>query len=423
MTTTRSLRQTLNLLVLLALGTQPLHAQQFTHKAKVNPVPESGFYRIPLSPTMAAYAQANWQDLRLFNAKGKEVPFLLKAESPYKVDEDYVAFNIASNSSTNELQTLVIENPTKKKINRFLLDMSNTETDRTIRISGSNNNNEWFSVIDSVSFTMWGQTNESTVRQSISFPYSQFAYYKIDIKKLNKEPLNITQVGFSRDTVHVPAYQRVPGMRYTTQQEGTITRIQISVEPRNLIDQLQFFIREPKQYQREVSIKAPRANYNRKEYTLSRSKNRRNGDMDETILTLSSTEGGNLFTKFMLGEAHQTNVTLEIENNNNPPLQIDSVVAYQLNTSICAELEAGSTYFMYMGDSNLKAPLYDLVYFEKKIPNVLPNATVGDLQLKSEAATGEFNAQQERYMVWAGMGILALFLLFITRNLMKKIDN
>lgn len=422
MTTKRFLHQTIKISLALALCSTSMMAQEFSHKAKIQAVPKTGFYRIPLNPGMAAWAQAGWQDIRLFDAQGKEVPYLLKTETNYLVDEDFVAFNMADNTSNDSVQTLLIENPSLKKINRFLIDMSNTETDRTVRISGSNNKSNWYSVIDSVAFTMWGQPNESVVRQSISFPFSNYAYYKIEIKKRNKEALNITQVGFSRDTVRIPAYRKVDGVTFTIKQDASITRINATVQPRNIIHQLRFYIREPKLYKRDVVVSTPGNVYRSKHYTLS-SRKKYNNAKNEGLLVLSSEDHGELFTQFMLGEIHQNEFSLSIENNNNPPLLIDSIVAYQLNTTLFAELKSGAPYFIYLGDSNLNAPQYDLVYFEKNIPKQLPDAVVEPLLLKSDNAMGEYSGTNDKYIVWIGMGLLAVFLLFITRNLMKKIDN
>lgn len=424
MTTPRILQQTLKLSLALYLTTQALSvsAQEFTHKAKIQAVPKNGFYRIPLNPNMAAQAKDHWEDIRLFDAKGKEIPYLLKPESPYQVNEDYESFNIATNESNDTYQTIIIENPTLKKINRLLLDMNNAETNRMVRISGSKNKTDWFTISDSLQLTLWGQTNESVIRKAIDFPTNDYPYFKLEIKRQNKEALNITQVGFSRDTIHVPAYQRINNLQYTTKQEGSKTIINVTLKPRNHIDQLRFYVREP-QYKRHATIKTHQNNYNKKTYTLKRERSRSYEPSNETQLTLSSKENGTLFTSYILGENHQTEFSITIENNSNQPLSIDSLVGYQLNTAVCAELKAGAPYFLYLGDSNLSAPMYDLVYFEKNIPKVLPNAVVEPVKLKSETSDGEYNGNSEKYRVWVGMGLLAAFLLFITRNLMKKIEN
>ena len=81
MTTKRFLHQTIKISLALALCSTSLMAQEFSHKAKIQAVPKTGFYRIPLNPGMAAWAQAGWQDIRLFDAQGKEVPYLLKTET------------------------------------------------------------------------------------------------------------------------------------------------------------------------------------------------------------------------------------------------------------------------------------------------------------------------------------------------------
>lgn len=421
MTTNNILRYSLN--AFLLFSTLSVQAQSFSHKAKINAVNKAGFYRIPLSTNMANLSQAEWEDLRIFDAKGKEVPYVLRRENPYQNNDSYTALNIQLAESGEDWQTLVIENPTKVKLNHLLLDMQNAVTDRSIRISGSNNANTWYGILDSVNFTVWGNANETTLRQGIQFPSTNYAYFKIEINKKNKEPLNILQAGYSVDTQYKPVYKRVNNIRYALKEQGQKTHIDFTLDGRNRIDRLQFYVREPKMYQRDVFIKA-KSGYRSKNYTLSRSKHQRNSaQFDQTELTLNSNEGSVLNTQFILGTNHQQQFSLDIENNNNPPLQIDSIVAEQLNAYLVAELKSDTPYFLYMGDSNITAPVYDLVYFEKNIPAQLSDASVDEPTLKQARLAGEDNHKNEQYKLWGAMGILAVFLLFITRNLMKKIEN
>ncbi|MBU3677097.1 MAG: DUF3999 family protein [Chitinophagaceae bacterium] len=423
MTITR-LRLTYKLSVFFSLCALQLSAQEFSHKAKINPVPKSGFYRIPLSSNLAGLAQAQWDDLRMFDANGKEVPYIIKRESTFVNNEDYTAMNVASQETLNQVQTLVIENPEKKKINQLLLDMQNAETDRSIRISGSNDKVNWFSISDSLNFSVWGNANETTLRKAIQFPKSNYAFFKLEIKQGYKEPLNITQIGYSFDTLHKPQYVRVNNLSYSRNEIGQTTKLNFTFQGRNRVDQLVFYIREPKQYQREVIIKNQAYRPIGKIYTLERSKHQRRAEyLNENQLILSSSTGGALSTQYILGELHHEKFTLEIQNKNDPPLPIDSIVGYQLNTYIVAELKAEAPYFIYVGDSTLNSPTYDLVYFENNIPHQLPDAQVNEPIKKVEPIDGENKRQNERYLIGGAMVLLALFLLFITKNLMKKINN
>ncbi|MGI9192341.1 MAG: DUF3999 family protein [Chitinophagaceae bacterium] len=423
MTITR-LRLTYKLSLLFSLCAFQLSAQEFSHKAKIKPVSKNGFYRIPLSSNLAGLAQAQWDDLRVFDAKGKEVPYIIRRESAFENNEDYTAMSVASQETINQVQTLVIENPEKKKINQLLLDMQNAETDRSIRISGSNNKVDWFSISDSLNFSIWGNANETTLRKAIQFPKSNYAFFKLEIKQGNKEALNITQVGYSFDTLHQPHYVRVNNLKYTRQEIGQKTKIDFSFQGRNRIDQLVFYVHEPHQYQREVIIKNQAYRPIGKFYTLERNKHQRRAEyLNENQLTLSSSTGGTLSTQYTLGELHHEKFIVEIQNNNNPALQIDSIVGYQLNAYLVAELKAQTPYFVYVGDSNLLAPRYDLIYFEKNIPQQIPEAQVENPIKKGEVLAGENKRQNETYLIWGAMGLLAVFLLFITKSLMKKIEH
>ncbi len=423
MTITR-LRLTYKLSLLFSLCALQLSAQEFSHKAKIKPVTKNGFYRIPLNSNLAGLAQAQWNDLRLFDAKGKEVPYIIRHETAYANNKDYTGLNVASQETINEVQTLVIENPEQKKINQLLLDMQNAETDRSIRISGSNDKVNWFSISDSLNFSVWGNANETTLRKAIQFPKSNYAFFKLEIKQGNKEALNITQIGYSFDTLHKPQYVRVNNLSYSRNEIGQTTKLNFTFQGRNRVDQLVFYIREPKQYQREVIIKNQAYRPIGKFYTLERSKHQRRAEyLNENQLTLSSSTGGALSTQYILGQLHHEKFFVEIQNNNDPALQIDSIVGYQLNVYLVAELKAQTPYFLYVGDSNLLAPHYDLIYFENNIPQQIPEAQVENPIKKGEVLEGENKRQNETYLIWGAMGLLAVFLLFITKSLMKKIEN
>ena len=396
--------------------TTTLNAQVFTHKAKVDAVTQKGFYRIPLNTALSGKAQGRWQDLRLFDAQGNEVPYVLKKEEPYQVDQHYVVLNILKTELGPDKQILYIENPNKRRLNTLLLDIQNAETDRSVRISGSSDMKTWFGISDSMDFVLWGMSNETTQRKAIEFPNSNYPFLKIEIDRKNKEPLNITQVGYSTDARHDPKYTRINGLQYTTKQSGSKTQLELTFTDPHTIDQLQFFITEPAYYQRHLTLKP--LTQNRQVYSIKH----RYAEYDQSnfAFELSSASHGVLATEGYLGYMHHQKLLIEIENNNDQPLRIDSIGAFQLSSHIIAELKPGNPYFIYVGDSNLDAPLYDLRYFESKIPEQLPTAQVGPMQPKQQKLQGEYSGDRDRYMVWSGMGILAVFLIFITRNLMKK---
>jgi hypothetical protein len=70
----------------------------------------------------------------------------------------------------------------------------------------------------------------------------------------------------------------------------------------------------------------------------------------------------------MLGNEKYKMLVLIINNNDNQPLPINSVDAYQLNRYAIAWLKKGMIYSLKIGDDNMTIPNYDLAYFKDKMP-------------------------------------------------------
>lgn len=67
---------------LWAMACEPSQAQEFTGRAQVGPVTQTGFYRVPLPPQVVGHLQPQAQDLRLFRPDGQEVPYILQTDRP-----------------------------------------------------------------------------------------------------------------------------------------------------------------------------------------------------------------------------------------------------------------------------------------------------------------------------------------------------
>jgi len=104
-------------------------------------------------------------------------------------------------------------------------------------------------------------------------------------------------------------------------------------------------------------------------------------------------------------------------------LHFKSVEAFQLGTTITAKMEKGKSYFLYFGDSLLSAPAYDLVYFDKNIPDDITSVNVQAVQPKEQQNKDEYNGDKDKWIVWVGLGIAGVTILLLTLNMMKKMKH
>ncbi|KAA5536598.1 hypothetical protein F0919_02705 [Taibaiella lutea] len=401
-------------------------AQHFSNKAKVNPVTVNAFYKIKINADVVAYCNNQLQDLRLFDNDGTEIPYLLNKEHLY---EQHTTFNTYSYNQTREgnKDIIIVENKNRDSIGQFLFEMKNADASRLIRISGSDNKDNWFVVRDSFYFESYGDNNNTTVRKSLQFPKTDYGFYKIEIRNNNNEsPLNIIRIG-NNDNATIPAvFQRVNGLSYTVSDSNKSTFIHFKIKPGNKIDRLAFTIDAPEMFLRNVIIKKFIAADYYSDYSGSSSGLKKKARAYNPVTMeaeLSSNYVNNIDCSNFLGNEKCDSFIIQIVNKDDAPLHFKSIEAYQLGTTITAKLDKDKAYFLYFGDSLLTPPSYDLVYFNKNIPSDIKSIDVQNVQSKQQEDKDEYNGNKDKMIVWIGLGLAGITILLLTMNMMKKMNN
>jgi len=405
------------ILLLLCAGWLPGFgfAQHFTFKAKVPQVDTPAFYKIGIHSGIVGRSQGGLQDLRIFDNDGREVPYFLKQEEgngQVSGFENY-PFSITRNGKES---ILIVENRKKQPLRQFLFEMKNAEASRLVRISGSDNNADWFVVKDSFYFEPYSTENAATVQKLLSFPETDYAFYKVEIYDGQKEaPLNIIRVGRINTAAVSALYQPIADLDYRIVDSARSTFIFCKLKQANKIDRLVFDIDAPEFYKRSVTISRSVA---------GRAYNIREGRADYTSpemdAELISTGSGSLDCAALLGGGRYDAFTIRVQNGDDAPLHIRLLRAFQYSVAAVARLEKGKTYFLYFGDSLLTAPAYDIVFFEQHVPANIAGVEAGPVLPKEQAEKDEYNGSREKWIVWVGLGIAGVTILLLTLNMMKK---
>src|SRR5689334_7386935 len=85
-----------------------LKAQVFQVKAKLQPVPQSGFYKIPLTPTLTSFSRDDLADLRIVDNKNVQVAYLLRGSRTIWDKASFREFPIISLKNDSGKTELVI---------------------------------------------------------------------------------------------------------------------------------------------------------------------------------------------------------------------------------------------------------------------------------------------------------------------------
>ena len=72
---------------------------------------------------------------------------------------------------------------------------------------------------------------------------------------------------------------------------------------------------------------------------------------------------------------------IEIDNQDNPPLNISSVTLFQKPLYVVADLKHTEGYTVSAGNKDLKTPKYDITYFRNRVSENMPNTSINGVKL------------------------------------------
>ncbi len=113
-----------------------------------------------------------------------------------------------------------------------------------------------------------------------------------------------------------------------------------------------------------------------------------------------------------------------IQNDDNLPLKIDSVKAYQNAYAIFAYLKAGQKYKLMFGNDSIAPPVYDISAFSDSIKNAILLKT-GEIITNQITGYKTITTGKSLNNVWLWTAIISvlLILLYFTSTLLKQVNK
>jgi len=394
--------------ILILLFPGILKAQVGFHYTAKLPVPDSScFYKIELSPEILSNTQKDFSDIRIFNAQNKSIPFIKENLTGSEILKSYLSFpEVKTFSLTDSIFVFVNQN--QYLIQDLALQIGNTQVIREFNISGSEDLHKWIALKENISLESGAIGNPKTgsnyFEQIISLPISSYKYYKITVNNKGNEPITILRAGiYINNARTIIQYQKLPQEEILKKDSGTLSIVQVRYKESFPIQQIRMHISEPRFFLRRVHLF---------QYI---------GNKKEWVQDIILKSGNTLISDF---DAKTNILQWQIENEDNPPLQISSIETYQKEQSLLAILEKGIRYQLYFGNKNAKNPKFDLDYFKDSLPDAMPVLVPDSIKqvhiiLKPLA---QKNSLSIKY-IWIVLGLIMLLLGFLTYSLLNTIKK
>lgn len=377
-------------------------AQHFTYKAAVDTPNATGFYQLSIPPAIIAKSAVNLKDLRLVDEKSQQIPYLLDKKNGATAVK-FIDFPIVSvRKHADSLTHIIVQNPSASEVKEILLTIGNTSANRDISISGSNDSTRWYIIKENIALEKSYGSKPQFV-QAIPLPLTNYLYYNIVINGKNVVPVNIVKAGINNTELQPAAYDSLPDPRVSISTRGKTSYVDVFFDDRYELDELKIHVSAPQFFKRSVRVFIGD--------TLT-------GTM-HGYFRVSSQEPIELPLGVRADRLH-----LQINNQDNPPLVIESVHGLGLKRTLLARLETGHYYQLMTGDSALKAPEYDLASFADQIRQNVMNLAVNQVQQVTPSDDARPEEQKDgALLLWVITGAVVIVLLFITWRMLNEIKN
>ncbi|HMI07865.1 MAG TPA: DUF3999 family protein [Flavobacterium sp.] len=399
----------LNKFLFLLLLTGILSAQQNT-TAKLEQIHKDGLQKIYLPSGILSFSNENLGDFRIYDSRGNEVPYAFPAQNFDSQSYQFKPFHIVSKTTAPKKSTsIVIENPLQE-ISELTLYMANAEVTKKFSISGSNDQSQWFGLVNSRELSDLTK-DSSNLYRTIPLPVSNYRFLRIDFDDKKTLPINVLSAGyFDLGKKQQRRFETIrPKMTTVQDKAKKVTRIHVLFQNRQPIQKIAFGISAPNFYKRQTRI------YKNTIYKIRK----RTATREENLAGFELNSGKpNTFETSGLSEKE---FFIEIDNRDNPPLALSKIEFSQQLFYVIADLKADEKYTVKTGDSKMAVPDYDLSETDYKMSDGLPEAKITQIKHGNTnvAAAHEKTLWQQPWFMWLCIGLGGIAILYFTVSLVK----
>ena len=389
------------------------YSQSFNFEADIQNVSKSGFYQIMVSPEISSYTNPDLSDLRIKSPDGREVARILNTStvaSQLKLNE----FPFTILNADTAASRYICKAPPGLLISNLSFYLSSANALRYASVSGSNDSLRWFSVADHflLDVSAAGKLENSVI--TIAIPASRYQFYKLRIDNDHHDPIRVLKIGTlqadSAAKLREAAFTKNPNPVLIMQTDSSNKRSYIRIQFANpyhvdgflvRIAGTTFFERQSQLYQADSLLNANIPRQLISSFTLTSSK--------PGYLTIPRTA----CSVFML----------VIENDDNPPLKVESCTSRQIATSMIAWFDSGKKFTISMGNAKLPPPNYDLEKFTDSIPKILQTLSVGTIHPFKRQLISSGTSAKNQWWIWPLIVLALVTLGTLSWKLLQDIKN
>ena len=384
------------------------------YKGALNVVKEDGLHKIMLTPEVRSASKNNFNFIRIKDNENKEVPYVLKYHSD-QLFSTFLPIKIVSNKRIKDsVTTVLIENITKEKLTNLTLKIANTDISKKYNLFGSNDAKTWFGITSNNTLYLNNGTNKSSLEKRINFPTTTYQFLKIAFNDKNSLPINILGIGkyinnyFSETPITLTDFSQ----KITLLKDRKVTQIKFTSNNSHEINSISFDINTAF-YQRNAK--------------LIINKERKIKKRIETYQQVVSNFqlSSKIENTFFLNNLNEKEFIIEIENKDNPSLEITNITLLQKPVYIISDLKKKEQYQLII-DTTFSKPSYDLGNFISEKTSIIEEEVSVNNFIKRKATPVIIKEKpfwETAVFMWVCIIFVGVLITYFALDLLKDVKH
>ncbi|MES2836450.1 MAG: hypothetical protein V4667_02915 [Bacteroidota bacterium] len=369
---------------------------------------------IRLTPEMLSKSKSNLHDFKLYavsKTDTTEIPYVMEWMG-YKVVETEIPFETLPENKNDDKATYInIKMKDKAYVNDIKFDIEEKNYEKSVKILGSNDNENWQTIIDKSRIAAHFDELESYNYSTVFFNTGGFMYYRLIIDNQTSPAVKINEISLNKHEEFPGVYGQLNNFKTKTTHNkvNQTSEVEIDFNGNYYINQIEIIpAKKQADFHRHINIHYLTTEGLRggtkEHYTLANS----------GIVTSSKPN----FLDCYNDRTHK--IKLEILNKNNEPIKIDSIKVFYEVVRLLAKLPAKEQVLLVYGKEKEPKPVYDLAYFTDKIPTDLEQ--INSLTEYEQVRMMEVVSPliESKNWLWAIMLVVIVVIGFFAIKLLRK---
>lgn len=215
-------------------------------------------------------------------------------------------------------------------------------------------------------------------------------------------------------TLNLEHYSNIPGGTVKVQElKGSKqSLITLTFNKAYQVNKLRLTVEGFRFYRREAWLAEPNPNF----------KPGRNREPYNRMLSFVILSGKPAIIE-LTGQNRYRKLYLIIENEDNPPLTVKKIDAFQQNMHLTAYLEKNKQYTIKAGGLNMSFPRYDLDYFNDSIAKSLPYIKVGNFSPAQTLTKQQSSFFISKSWIWGALTVLIAFIGYLSYRMINEMQR